>query len=351
MAATLMGLLLLAALTGFAAHRASVCTVRAVLEVVQSRTAHMLGSFLKAALWAALVFGLLRWVAPGPSMLVAVEPRPFALAGGFAFGLGATLNGACSYSTLQRIADGDLWGLTTLAGMALGVLCWTTADVALSLTRITDVAVFWVDAGRAAPWLLAALALLAAYEAWRIWQTPSKLHGAALHTRLLSPHYRVGSAALMMGVCAGLLYALHGGWSYTATLRSAVEAAPRGLPGPTAVQLVLFAAFFGGMLVSSVQRGSFKLNVRPHGALWRRLAGGAMMGAGAAMIPGGNDTLILTSLPALSAWALGAFVTVVLGVATGLGLMRLFGVRLPVVTCTDGVCREFARHLTQPFSR
>jgi uncharacterized protein len=103
MALYLTGFLLLTALTGFAAHRASLCTVRAVLEVAKSRTAYMLASFIKTALWAALVFGLLVWITPEPRLLMVLEPRPFALAGGFLFGLGAACNGACSYSTLQRL--------------------------------------------------------------------------------------------------------------------------------------------------------------------------------------------------------------------------------------------------------
>jgi hypothetical protein len=145
-----------------------------------------------------------------------------------------------------------------------------------------------------------------------------------------------------MGVCAGLLYGLYGGWSYTATLRQAVDASARGLPGATALQIALFATFFAGMLVSSLQRGSFRLRWPPTGAIWRRLLGGALMGSGAAMVPGGNDTLIPTGLPAFSGWALAAFIAVVLGVSAGLGVMRLLGARLPVVSCEDGVCREYA---------
>src|SRR5215467_14088234 len=127
--------LLLTAMTGFAAHRASVCTVRAVLEIWHARTARMLTSFLKTALWAALVFGLLTLLEPKQSMLAVLEPRPLAIAGGFLFGIGAACNGACSYSTLQRVADGDLWGLTTLAGMALGLFGWVALDAALLMTH------------------------------------------------------------------------------------------------------------------------------------------------------------------------------------------------------------------------
>ncbi len=47
--------LALAMLIGFAAHRASLCTVRAVAEMMSSGTAWMLASFLKAAAWVAAI--------------------------------------------------------------------------------------------------------------------------------------------------------------------------------------------------------------------------------------------------------------------------------------------------------
>ncbi|HTT09673.1 MAG TPA: YeeE/YedE thiosulfate transporter family protein [Burkholderiaceae bacterium] len=337
MAWRITSLLVLAALAGFAAHRASLCTVRAVLEIVHARTAHMLASFLKTALWAALIFGLVVWSAPGTGMLAVLEPRPFAIAGGFLFGLGAACNGACAYSTLQRVADGDLWGLTTLAGMAAGVLGWAALDAALLMTHPATVPIAWTRLGAWAPSLIALLAVLGLLEATRLW----RLHpGARLGPRVLASHYRVASAALVMGICAGLLYALQGGWSYTTTLRRAIESGYRGTAGPTLVQFALFAAFFGGMLLSSLQRRSFHAHWRPSGSVWPRLAGGMLMGAGAAMVPGGNDTLILTGLPAFSGWALAAYVAVLAGVAAGLALLRQFGFPLPVVTCEDGVCRE-----------
>jgi len=311
--------------------------VRAVLEIVHARTAHMLASFLKAALWAALVFGLAFWLAPGNNVLAVLEPRPLAVAGGFLFGLGAAANGACAYSTLQRVADGDLWGLTTLAGMALGALGWVALDATLLMTHPATVPVAWTQIGVWAPWLVTLLVALGFLEAYRLWRAHP---GGRLDRRMLASHYRVASAALVMGLCAGLLYALQGGWSYTTTLRRAIDSGYRGVPGPTLIQLALFAAFFGGMLLSSFQRGSFRARWRPAASIWPRLAGGVLMGVGAAMVPGGNDTLILTGLPAFSGWALAAYVAVLAGVGTGLALLRRLGISLPVVTCDDGVCRE-----------
>lgn len=55
---------LLVAFIGFAAHRASLCTVRAVAEIMTSGTAWMLSSFAKAALWTIAVSGVILLTAP-----------------------------------------------------------------------------------------------------------------------------------------------------------------------------------------------------------------------------------------------------------------------------------------------
>jgi hypothetical protein len=47
------------------------------------------------------------------------------------------------------------------------------------------------------------------------------------------------------------------------------------------------------------------------------------MGAGAVMIPGGNDTLMLKSLPGLSPHAVPAFFALLLGVSVTLLFMQL----------------------------
>jgi len=52
---------MLAAMLGFAAHRASVCTVRAVAEVITSRTCHMLVSIGKSMLWVVALAAPVRY--------------------------------------------------------------------------------------------------------------------------------------------------------------------------------------------------------------------------------------------------------------------------------------------------
>jgi hypothetical protein len=112
-----------AAVIGFAAHRASLCHVKAVSEAMTSGTTHMLKSLTHAALWATLVGGAIGVVgmrAPPPVWLP--SSAAWALFGGWLFGIGAALNGGCSLSTLHRLIDGELGMLATLLGFALGAV-------------------------------------------------------------------------------------------------------------------------------------------------------------------------------------------------------------------------------------
>ena len=115
----------LAAILGFAAHRASICTVRAVAEVMSSGTGTILLGIGKSVLWVSVitipVFLLM------PSAAAALGGWPLtgaALLGGLAFGVGAAVNGACAFSTLARLADGEGRMLLAGAGLGLGFLCF-----------------------------------------------------------------------------------------------------------------------------------------------------------------------------------------------------------------------------------
>jgi uncharacterized membrane protein YedE/YeeE len=90
--------LFVAALLGFAAHRASFCSVKAVAEVLSTRRAHMLTSFVKIVLWVFAIALPLSWLAPP---IVAIGGTwafgmP-ALVGGALFGIGAAMNGGCEF--------------------------------------------------------------------------------------------------------------------------------------------------------------------------------------------------------------------------------------------------------------
>ena len=72
-------------------------------------------------------------------------------------------------------------------------------------------------------------------------------------------------------------------------------------------------AVFGG-LAASIWNQSFELRWPSVGGALRRLCGGALMGGSAAIIPGGNGTMLVYGVPSLAPHALAAYaaMTVVL---------------------------------------
>lgn len=333
--------LFLVAFLGFASHRASLCTVRAVAEILSTRQAYILFSFAKAVLWVTAVSLLIAWMSPGQGIkFQSYAPAWVALAGGFLFGMGAAVNGGCSFSTLQRLADGEMWMLATLAGYCAGAAGWYAIDSAFAIAVAQPVSSFPAEQGRW-PLLLGLLWAWGAWELVRLWR--ERPRGIGMWQLLSADPYRLSAAALVVGMSGGVLYILHGSWTYTNTLRREAAFLLGTESAPQVFQGLMFLALFLGMAFSSWQRGSFKLRKQPAGNGLRHLLGGLMMGLGGAVIPGGNDTLILTGIPAFSPQALAVYLALLSGVASVLMVMRLFHGPAMRVDCTGDVCRADPR--------
>jgi hypothetical protein len=136
-----------------------------------------------------------------------------------------------------------------------------------------------------------------------------------------------------------VLYALHDAWTYANALKRQVQSLWQPIDQPVTIHLVLFLSLFCGMLLSAWQRGKIKLRWRRIQAWPRHLIGGTFMGAGAVLTPGGNDTLILKSLPGLSPHALPAFVALLFGISVTLLFMRITTGKALKVVCTNDICR------------
>ena len=101
--ARLVPSLLLASLLGFAAHRAGICNVKAVEEVLTTRRATMFASFGKTVLWTMVVTLLLLFLLPetraaGEGLTIAAT----SMAGGFLCGATAVQVGTATFWDPQR---------------------------------------------------------------------------------------------------------------------------------------------------------------------------------------------------------------------------------------------------------
>lgn len=328
--------LVLAMVLGFAAHRGSVCSVRAVAEAMHSKTAFIFASIGKSALWI-LVFTLpIFWLVPSTTAsLAGWQLNAAAVAGGFLFGLGAGLNGACAYSTMARLVDGEVAMLVAILGFAVGVGVFVELIDFGWLERPANVAPMIGAVVRWGAVLSALLAAWAIYEAIRLWRTRPRDKG--LGALALAPRYRLSFVALLFGLTGSAIFLLYGSAGYTSTFEIVVEGAFGTKPWPAAGRWLLLLAVLLGMLLSTLQRRAFRPDWRPRAAWLRNLAGGVLMGLGVAMAPGGNDAFVLYGVPNLSPNALPAYAAMTLGIVAALLIARaLFGI-VARVACKDDI--------------
>lgn len=327
----------LASLLGFAAHRTNLCTVKAVAEILTTRRAHILTSFAKTVLWVMLVTLVLgQLLGPRDAGASGWALSGFSVIGGFVFGMGAAVNGGCSFSTLSRLADGRFGMLGTLLGLLAGI----SSEIFLvssgliptgkATTAIVDIPAVWTSV------LMAALAL------WGLWEVNRGLRtnaaAGSFKARLLSPYYRLSTGAALLGVSNAVLFYFFGNWFFTSaflrTARSLTGAEDSSIP----ILWAFFAAVLVGMAVSSRQRRAFRA-VRPSvEQLARHFLGGCLMGFGAALVPGGNDSLILGGIPGLSPHAIPAYAAIIGGIFMALFAMRSAGGRIPAIDCSGDIC-------------
>lgn len=172
------------------------------------------------------------------------------------------------------------------------------------------------------------------WELRRLWR--SRTLGISWSQRLFNGHYRLSTAAVILGISSGILYTLHGTWTYTTVLKQEVQGLFRADINLSWLLLGLFLAMIAGMSLSSWQRGGFHLKWR--GGRSHRFCGGLLMGLGGALIPGGNDELILRAIPALSPHALPAYIALLAGVTCALGWLRFLRGKTVTITCSGDIC-------------
>lgn len=274
-----LGLLALAGLLGALMSRTSLCTVAAMQQCVRERRWEALRPILAASSAAGLVLVIAHLLAPGSvSLPDARAPGATLLLGALLLAAGAVLNGACYLGSVLYIGRGNSNFLFTLLGLGIAARWMGSLPAA---------------APSSGPMAIGAWAALVCVA----------LFGVCLGFALRKSAR--GSAALAaagVGLCAGAVYAQHPGWSYGALIDAAAGAG-HAMPGMAWSAALLFAGATAGALLQ--HRWQF---VRPDG--WRALrclAGGALMGAGAHAIPGGNDMLLLWVIPGLAFYGLVAY--------------------------------------------
>jgi hypothetical protein len=290
------GMALLAVLgfvLGFALNHGSICTVIATTELVSERRSARSIALVECAVWAALVYAILE---QSPAMPQGWSPLPYLVAGAMLLGIGIYVNGACVFGSVGHFGNGNIdFGFTFL-----GIFAVLYIESLLGLLPAQPPISASVPLG---PVLLAIA--LSAILALRL--------GVSLRSE--SNFRRLTLAMGAIGITFTILAVLAPRFSITTSVGSIVS-----IPVAGAVTSV---CMFGGSLVSArLRERRFMLEWPTIENIVRRTLGGILMGLGAALIPGGNDTLLMIGFP-MAAWQ--AALAYVLLVASLAALIAKFG--------------------------
>ncbi|WP_299727588.1 YeeE/YedE thiosulfate transporter family protein [uncultured Tateyamaria sp.] len=288
--------ILAAFILGFALSRASTCTVAATKRLVLQRKVDWLVGIGIAIGWSALALVLIGLFAPDRMAV----PQAFAVnttvvVAALIMGVGAWLNDGCFIGAVGRISSGNLSFLATFAGLAASRLL---GDIGVMVGMAPMEPASRLSAQSGEPFW-AFIAVFALLLGWSIWRIARRRQEAII-------------ALAVMGAAAALVYSLQPSWSYEALIGRLVHG--ENVLDNLVVVLTV-AALFAGATISSALNNRFELRLLGVTGTLSCFAGGILMGAGAQMLPGGNDTLILWMIPSFAVHALVAYALMVATVA------------------------------------
>jgi hypothetical protein len=295
-----------AGLMGYAIQRGATCTVAAMDEVVRKRGFNRLASMLEASLW--VVGGLL--IAQTLQLLPRM-PGGYAITwvtvlGGALLGFGAYVNKACVFGAIARLGSGEWAYVVTPIGFYVGCV---TAPSVFPFPAQQKLA-YGSPVLQAAPWVAVAFGVLMLgrlgvgllrLRASGGPGTLSQCFARALATRVWSPH----AATTVIGITFFVMLLAVGAWAYTDVLAELAH----GMAGSLIARTLLLFALFAGATLGGYTARRFRSTPISFAQLAKCFAGGALMGWGSLLIPGGNDGLILVGIPLLWPYAWLAFFT------------------------------------------
>lgn len=282
-----------AILMGFAIQRGATCTVAAIGEIVEHRRASRIFALAEASFWVtgglyvALSIGVITFLPPGFSLTWG------AIAGGVLLGFGAWVNRACVFGAIARLGSGQWAYALTPLGFFIGV---GTVDRLFGLNIPDNIEHPATMSGT-----IRLLALgFGLFALWRIFgllrsRTSQKAFLQHLGDKVWKPH----EATVVIGISFVLMFALVGPWAYTDLLARIAH----GMVDGVGWRMFLFGGLLAGAIMGGWTARRFVRGWPSVAALARCFTGGLLMGWGSALIPGGNDGLVLIGLPMFWSYA------------------------------------------------
>ena len=124
---------------------------------------------------------------------------------------------------------------------------------------------------------------------------------------------------LFIGAMASIVFLYEPKWTPSGLLKDLGLALWTGDQSgwPSVERFMLMAALLGGMVIAALSTRAFNLSLAGWRVLSRHLTAGVLMGVGAAVASGGNDSQLLLGLPAFSPAGLATVLSMLVGIYFG----------------------------------
>ena len=287
-------------LLGHLAQTTGLCMVKGVKEAITGKPVFLISILLSGSfVWLAIAAAHLL----GQSVNSNTQfPTMLSVFGGFVFGLGAAFNGGCGVSTISRFSRGQVMMTATMLGWLVSWLLFAellTGHAGKGYTILPSVHMA----------LLISLSVILLIVAFKSEANVRKLW----------------LSMLGIGVMGGLVFIYEPHWTPSGLLKSMGLSVWNGHDGswPRVERFYLFLCLMLGMLVAAIATKSFHFERVIKLKLLKHFLAGLLMGVGAVMAVGGNDSQLLVALPSLSLAGIVTVASMVVGIYLGTILISM----------------------------
>lgn len=280
---------------GYLAQTTGLCMVRGVREFRSGNREYLLAVLFSGTL--AWVAGVFSYATDFPLQYTTYTLSMWFVFGGFIFGIGSSLNGACGVFTLGKLIRGDFRMVFTVVGWLIGwsILAYWSPDKALvkmdSLPGDINILLLFLESLVIISWVI-----FGDIKRKKLW-----------------------FGMMGIGLLAGFVYLYQPKWPPSALLHQLSQALTNNNVDalPSIEQYILFVALLLGLFVAAWHKNKFQ-RVRPTiKSVFVHIFAGTLMGVGASLALGANSVHLLVGLPTFSPAGFGAVVGVLVGIWSG----------------------------------
>lgn len=268
--------LTLAFLIGWVSQRMGLCLVAAITLAMHKRPT-LFVALASCGLFGLLLTPLYQYLGVSQPFYQPVAPYHHIILGGLLFGVSSVLNNGCSVGTLTKLARGDLSKAFTIIGWVVGIVLWHHLNMDITEKRSLAPSPSSFNYLLAIGLVIGSLLVLVRFQREK--------------------HY-VG-LSILLGLLTSALYTFEPQWTPSLLFYDLSQAVWIQEWHLSATRVGIFSMLLIGMYCFTIYRKTFDYRAFNLLDSSRYLCAGTLMGVGASMMLGGNDSQILLVFPTL----------------------------------------------------